>query len=277
MRYLFTLLALQALAHAAPLPAERAQNGWHVGAQAWTFNAFTAYEAIAKTKEAGGTLIEFFPGQKLRDGSDIKVSHDMPEQAITELKAECERQGVQAVNYYIGSVRDAEEVRRVMTFASKLGLYAITTESTERVADWEAAARAFDIRVAFHQHPGSMSKPGYKVWHPLYILGVVESRDARLGACADLGHWSVSGLKPLECLRILNGRIISVHLKDKSAAGPQSVDVPAGRGVVDVAACLDELRKQGFVGHLSVEHENDWGRNVPQVRESIDFVRAHGK
>ena len=122
-----------------------------------------------------------------------------------------------------------------------------------------------------------MSNPAYKVWHPLYILGVVESRDPRVGACADLGHWCTSGLKPIECLRILKGRIVSVHLKDKSDYGVKSQVVPAGKGVADVTACLEELRKQGFSGHLSVEHENDWGHNVPQVRESIDFVRARGR
>lgn len=275
MRLLLATLGLITLAHATPIPAGLAQEGWFIGAQAYTFNRFTAFEAIAKTKEAGGNVIEFYPGQRLRQGSQAKVGHDMPEAALAELKAECARLGVRPVNYGVVAARDADEVRRIMAFARKLDLYAVSTESTERVADWESAAREFDIRVAFHQHPGSMGNPGYKVWHPLYILGVVESRDARLGASADLGHWCASGLKPVECLRILKGRVISVHLKDKSAFGTQAEVVPAGKGVADVAACLEELRRQGFAGHLSVEHENDWDNSVPQVRESIDFVRAH--
>lgn len=269
------LLCLLPLAHAAPIPPELAQDGWLIGTQAWTFNSFTTFEAIAKTKEAGGNLIEIFPGQRLRAGSDVKVGHDMPDAAIAELKAECARQGVRPVNYGVVAARDAAEVRRIMEFARKLELYAVCTESTERIVDWEAAAREFDIKVAFHEHAGSMSNPNYKVWNPLYILGVVESRDPRVGACADLGHWCTSGLKPVECLRILKGRVISVHLKDKSEFGPKGEVVPAGKGVVDVAACLDELRKQGFAGHISVEHENDWGHSIPQVRESIEFVRAH--
>lgn len=273
MRYLLLALGLASLAQATPIPAELAQGGWFIGTQAWTFNRFTTFEAIAKTKEAGGNVIEIYPGQKLRAGSDAKVGHDMSDAALAELKAECARQGVRAVNYGVVSARDAAEVRRIMQFASKLGLYAVSTESAERVADWEAAAREFDIRVAFHQHPGSMSNPGYKVWHPLYILGVVESRDARLGACVDLGHWCASDLKPVECLRILKGRIISVHLKDKAKFGPADI-VVAGQGVADVGACLEELNRQGFSGHISVEHEADWENNVPQARASIDFVRA---
>ena len=48
-------------------------------------------------------------------------------------------------------------------------------------------------------------------------------------------------------------------------------------GVVDVAACLDELKKQKFDGHISIEHENDWKNSVPQVKANIDFVKAQAK
>ena len=78
----------------------------------------------------------------------------------------------------------------------------------------------------------------------------------------------------MECLRILKGRVISVHLKDKSEFGSKAVVVPAGKGVVDVAACVAELKAQGFNGHFSIEHENDWKDSVPQVRESIEFAKA---
>jgi sugar phosphate isomerase/epimerase len=275
---LLTLLAMafNAVSHANPIPENLRQNGWFIGAQAYTFKEFTAFEAIAKTKEAGGNMIEFYPGQILKPGSAEKVGHTMSEASINELKAECARLGVHPVSYGVVGAKTPEDVRSIMSFAKKMGLYSICTESTEQIAAWEAAAIEFDVRVAFHEHGGSMSKPDYKVWNPLYILGVVESRDHRVGACADLGHWCTSNLKPVECLRILNGRIIGVHLKDKATNGEAAV-VVAGKGVVDVAACLDELMRQNFNGNISVEHENDWKDNVSQVRENIDFVKGHKK
>ncbi|QTN34394.1 sugar phosphate isomerase/epimerase [Akkermansiaceae bacterium] len=269
-------MALSATLHANPIPENLRQEGWFIGAQAYTFRNYTAFEAIAKTKEAGGNMIEFYPGQKLKPGSDVKVHHTMPEEAMNELLAECKRLGVHAVNYGVVPAQNAEEVDKIMDFAKKMGLYAVCSESTEQIVAWEKAAIRTDIKVAFHEHGGSMSNPKYKVWHPLYILGVVESRDKRVGACADLGHWCTSNLKPVECLRILDGRIVSVHLKDKADFGASEV-VPAGKGVVDVAACLEELKKQEFDGHISIEHENDWKDNVPQVRANIDFVKSHPK
>jgi sugar phosphate isomerase/epimerase len=261
---------------ADPIPENLRQNGWFIGAQAYTFKEFGAFQAIAKTKVAGGNIIEFYPGQILKPGSKDKVSHTMSDSALAELQAECDRVGVRPLNYGVVKAKDGEEVQEIMAFAKKMQLYSVCTESTELIADWEAAAKKYDICVAFHEHGGSMDKPDYKVWNPLYILGVVESRDHRVGACADLGHWCTSNLKPIDCLRILKGRIISVHLKDKAAFGNAPV-VVAGQGVVDVAACLDELKKQKFDGHISVEHENDWTNSVPQVRADIEYVKAHAK
>jgi len=272
---LFALILVTNL-QADPIPENLRQNGWFIGAQAYTFKEFSAFEAIAKTKEAGGNVIEFYPGQILKPGSTNKVHHTMSAAAMAELKAECVRQGVRPVNYGVIAAKSPEDVRAIMEFAKKMGLYSVCTESTEQIAAWEANAKEFDLKVAFHEHGGSMSNPKYKVWNPLYILGVVESRDPHVGACADLGHWCTSELKPVECLRILNGRIISVHLKDKATYGKAPV-VVAGQGVVDVAACLEELKKQKFDGHISVEHENDWKDSVPQVRADIDFVKAHAK
>ncbi len=269
-------LSLAPAVHADPIPESLRQQGWFIGAQAYTFKEFTAFEAISKTKEAGGNMIEFFPGQTLKPGSDVKVHHTMPEAAMKELLAECERQGVRGVNYGVVGAGNPAEVQSIMAFAKKMGLYAVCTESTEQVVAWEAAAKEFDVKVAFHEHGGSMSNPKYKVWNPLYIRGVVESRDRRVGACADLGHWCTSNLVPVECLRILDGHIVSVHLKDKATNGNAPV-VVAGKGVVDVAACLEELKRQKFDGHISIEHEADWKDSVPQVKANIDFVKSHPK
>jgi sugar phosphate isomerase/epimerase len=281
---LLTLLALAAAAcvSADPIPESFRQNGWFVGSQAYTFKSFSFFEAIAKTKEAGGNVIELFPGQAVKPGSKEKTHHSMTDATMAEMKAELDRQGVRAVNYGVVGAKDKDEVYAIMKFAKKMGLYSVCTESTEQIAAWEAAAIEFDMKVAFHEHGSRIAKDGkidtkYKVWNPLYVLGVVESRDHRVGACADIGHWATSDLNSVWCLKVLEGRIISVHLKDKSEFGHKAGVVVAGKGVVDVDGCLKELIRQKFDGHISVEHEADWENSVPQVKADIDFVKAHAK
>ena len=73
---------------------------------------------------------------------------------------------------------------------------------------------------------------------------------------------------------MLKGRIISSHLKDKVDYG-NSTDTPYGTGVGEIARCLDELKKQGFAGNISIEYESDWDKNVVQVTKCITFVREY--
>jgi sugar phosphate isomerase/epimerase len=107
-------------------------------------------------------------------------------------------------------------------------------------------------------------------------LSVLKDRDARIGSCADTGHWAQSGLKPVDCLKILEGHVISVHLHDMNDMSGSSHDVPAGTGVCDVAGILAELKRQNFAGNVSIEYEYNWKDNVVDAAECIGFVRGRG-
>jgi sugar phosphate isomerase/epimerase len=136
--------------------------------------------------------------------------------------------------------------------------------------------KEYDILVAFHNHPRRPNDPNYRVWDPWYIVSIVKDRDPRIGACADTGHWQTSGLNPVYCVRVLKGRIVSSHLKDKSDWGPAGHDVPYGQGVGEIKRVLDELKKQHFQGNISIEYEHNWENNVPEARQCVDFVRNYG-
>jgi sugar phosphate isomerase/epimerase len=199
------------------------------------------------------------------------------DEVIAKLQAKLAEHKIKAVNYgVVGIPADEAGARRVFEFARKMGMRAITTESPEAINTIEKLVKEYDIAVGYHNHGGSLSNPRYKVWDPLYIAGLVEGRDKRIGVAADTGHWCTSKLKPIECLRVLKGRVISVHLKDKKDVG-NSHDVPYGEGVADIKACLDELKAQGFEGNISIEYEYNWDNNVPEVTQCIDFVRNYGK
>lgn len=262
------------------IPDEYKVNGWAIGCQAYTFNRFTVFEAIEKTAAAGGKVIEFYPGQKLsKEEPNVSWDHNASDETIAKVQAKLAQCGVKAVNYgVVGIPNDEAGARKIFDFAKKLGLRAVTTESAESINLIEKLVKEYDICVAFHDHPGSYADPNYKVWNPLYIAGLVTGRDHRIGACADTGHWTRSGIKPLEALRILRGRIISSHLKDLNEFGKRDAhDVPYGTGVGTVKECLDELKKQGFEGNISIEYEYNWDNSVPEVTKCIDFVKNYGK
>jgi sugar phosphate isomerase/epimerase len=76
---------------------------------------------------------------------------------------------------------------------------------------------------------------------------------------------------------LTRGRIISSHLKDLNEFSPRGHDVPAGTGVSDVPAILEELRRQGFNGNISIEYEYNMQNSMPEVAQSIGFVRGYGQ
>ena len=262
---------------ASQIPEDCKTGGFAVGCQAWTFNHFTAFEAIEKTAQAGGKVIEFFPGQSLsREQPNLRIEINASDDVLARLQAKLKEQGVKAVSVGVVPIpADEAGARKVFEFAKKLGLRTITTESTESINTIEKLVKEYDICVGFHNHPGSYARSDYTVWDPLFIAGVVAGRDPRIGATADTGHWCTSGIKPVEALKLLKGRIISVHLKDKLAFG-QSHDVPYGQGVADIKGCLDELKAQGFNGHISIEYEYKMENNSAEVKQCVDFVRQYG-
>ena len=292
-RFTSLLLTLAALAlsaqlplSAAPLPEEGKVGGFLIGCQAYTFRLFTLFEAIEKTAQAGGTVIELSGKQKLsKEQPDVIFNHDASEDAIAKVKAQLAQHRIRAVNYGVVNAKDEAEWRRVFEFAKKMGLYAITTEDVEHIDIIEKLVKEFDIKAGYHEHAKRMKKgpdgkqvpdESYKVWDPAFVRDLMKGRDPRMGACADTGHWQTSGIKPVDGLRTLEGRIISVHLKERAVLGEHGPDIIYGTGVSDTAGVLDELKRQKFSGHISIEYENHWEDNVPDVKQCIDFVRKHG-
>lgn len=265
-------------AGAVPIPDDCRIGGIALGCQAWTFREFSVLEAIDKTAAAGGKIIEFYPGQKFSpDQPNLKFDHNATDAMIATVKARLQKDGIRAVNYGVVDIpKDEAQARKIFEFAKKFNLYGITTESVGSIDTIEKLVKEYDIRVGFHDHPRRPNDPSYRMWDPNYILSVVKDRDPRIGACADIGHWVRSGLTPVDCLKILHGRIISTHLKDLNEKSLDAHDVPFGTGVSDIPGVIAELKRQGFVGNASIEYEYNWQSNVTDVAQCVGFIRGLG-
>jgi sugar phosphate isomerase/epimerase len=265
-------------AHATPIPDSSRIGGFAIGCQAYSFNRFTVFEAIEKTEQTGSKVIEFFPGQALSpEQRGVKWDHNSSDEVIALVKAKLAKHGIRAVNYGVVGIPNNEvEARKIFEFAKKMELYAVTTESTESIDLIDKLVKEYDIRVGYHDHPRRADNPDYKVWDPNYIVSLVKNHDARIGACADIGHWQTSNLNVLDCLKTLEGRIISVHGKERPALGPGQHDVPFGAGQTNMGGVLAELKRQGFVGNISVEYEYNWDNSVPEIAQCVGFVRGWG-
>ena len=259
------------------IPEDHRVGGFALGCQAYSFHRFSVYEAIEKTANVGGKVIEFFPGQQLsKEDPNLKLDHHCSDEVLEKVKAKLNQHHLIAVNYgVVGLPNNEEECRKVFEFAKKLGLRALTSEPSPQAMDLiEKLVKEFDIMMAIHNHPKRADDPNYKFWDPNYVLSLVKDRDRRLGSCSDTGHFVRSGIKPVEALRILNGRVISCHLKDLNEFTPQGHDVPFGTGVSDIPGILAELKRQKFQGNISIEYEYNLLNSVGEIGQCIGFVRG---
>lgn len=277
MRSFVATMAMVMIANTAPasepIPAANRINGVAIGCQAYSFRLFTLSEAIENTAKAGGKVIELYPGQKLSKENPVAFNHASPAELRSTVKEKLAKHGVIAVAYgVVGLPKNEAESRKVFEFAKEMGIRVINSEPSADAFDTiEKLVKEFDIKVGIHNHPKREKDPNYKHWDPNWVLEQVKSRDKRIGACADTGHWIRSGLKPVDCLKILDGRVVSSHLKD---LGEKKHDVPFGTGSADIAAVLAEFSRQNMDGPVSIEYEHNWEKSLPEITACVDFVKS---
>lgn len=260
-------LSLFALFLAASLSA--APSGWQLGVQAYTFRKFTVAETIEKSAALDLRVIELYPGQKLGGGLAGTSNYTMDAAARAGLRALLRQHRMTIAAYGVCTPGKPEEWRQLFEFAREMRIPVIVSEPQPEQLDLvEQLADEFRIRVALHNH----ANPS-RYWEPAAVLEAVQNRSPRLGACVDVGHWLRSGLDPVAALRQLEGRIVSLHLKDMSAKGKDGHCVPFGTGELDVAGVLAELKRQRFAGLFSIEHEHDVDQPFPAVRQSVHWFR----
>jgi len=245
-------------------------EGWHLGTQAYTFKEYTFYEAVAKAEALGLNWIEAYPGQRLSKAHpDTKMNHNMPEALKRQVKRRLGQSRVKLVNYgVVGLGNDEVKCRKVFEFAKEMGIEIIVSEPAPEAMELvEKLCKEYDIKVAIHNHP----KPSH-YWHPDEVLEVCRGRSRLIGACADTGHWMRSGVRPLDAVRKLKGRIISFHLKDLNEFGNRDAhDVIWGTGKGGIKAILQELHRQNFKGVFSIEYEHHWRSSMPEIRKCVRY------
>lgn len=242
---------------------------WRLGCQTYTFRHFTLFEAIGKNAALGLRYVEAYPGQMLSpEQPTTKFNHLLPQEQLDEVKAKLECAGVTLVNYGVVALPDEEERQQVFDFAKEMGIETIVCEPPlESLNRVEELCKQYDINAAIHNHPDPSI-----YWNPDTVVAACKGRSAYIGACADTGHWVRSGVNPLEAMRKLEGRIISLHIKDVDRQGPDAQDVPWGTGVGDVMALLDEVRRQNLKPVFSIEYEGAGEEDpTPEVAKCVEF------
>ena len=245
------------------------KNGWRLGIQSYSFHRFSLIEALDKTKELGLKYIEVYPGHRLGGMWGNRVfDFNLDVQSQKELKKLAASKGIKIVGIGVYVAEKSSDWEKMFRFAKKMKMDFITCEPA--FGDWdlvEKLSKQYGISVSVHNHPQPSD-----YWNPKKLLQVISNRNHLLGSCADVGHWSREGLDPVESMKLLSGRLISLHFKDiaaKKNGEKEQHDVIWGTGILDIKGILNELKKQNFKGLFSIEYEYNWENSIPDIKECI--------
>lgn len=265
-----SILSLAAAVLLHNVPAEAADYKPKLGMQSWTLRDMNFDQAV-----------EFATKHKLKyiQCTNKHIDPLAPLEESLKKKAILESRGIQFYTFGVaGTSMNKEENRRLFTFAKAMGIKLIIVEPRE-AAQWdnlEELVKEYDIKLGIHNH-GLNSVYG----HPDTVLKILNSRDARIGVCLDVGHVTGAGFDAAKVFRDYKGRVFDIHLKDKKIeqvdGKPTIVDVHIGTGSSNFKGLFEELRKARWDGVLAIETDNPIYARAPEeyVSQAIQFVNRH--
>ena len=267
-RQFVQLAALSAVGAAtlrwAPALAAAQKSGLKLGIQLYSLRGYKdASIALKHAKELGFEQVEFYGDMFPLNSSPEKIASIKKE--VADLGLSISAHGVNGLS------KDDKANRKVFEFAKAAGIRTITVDpSPDSFDSVEALVKEFDIRVAIHNHG-----PTHRYNKVVDVLKAIENRDARIGACADLGHFIRSGENPTEVVKLLKGRLYGVHLKDFAEMKDKTHGVILGKGHLNVAAVFDALVETKFPsdGALSLEYEENPNDPLEDIRQCVKVAR----
>jgi sugar phosphate isomerase/epimerase len=251
-----------------------AQPGWKLSIQTWTFHKHSFLEAVEKAKQLGLKYMEAYPGQQVGKGYKGAFSFNLNARERARLKTYLKEKGIKLIawgvvdkNYY----HSRANIENFFIFCHDMDIPFITAEPEwEDLDEFNRLAEKYNVKVALHCHP----RPGSHYWNPDSMLFAMKGRK-NIGAWPDLGHWTKSGIQPVDGLKKLEGKIWGLHFKDvKEFNNVNAEDTLFGKGAADLAGVLKELKRQKFKGVLSMEYEANEDNNMDDMRKNKLFYEA---
>ncbi|MDR2626739.1 MAG: sugar phosphate isomerase/epimerase [Dysgonamonadaceae bacterium] len=176
--------------------------------------------------------------------------------------------------YGVGPIymNNEEEVDRAFEYARRAKVKLIVGVPLHHLLPYvDKKVKEYDMKYAIHLHGPDMPDKypdAEDVWNH------VKDLDPRIGMCLDIGHDTRNGKNPSADLIKYRTRVFDIHIKDVTGNTKAGRSLEIGRGVIDFPAFVRALRKTGYDGVCSLEHEKDMKDPFIGIGESIGYFRA---
>ncbi|MFA5328054.1 MAG: sugar phosphate isomerase/epimerase [Prolixibacteraceae bacterium] len=175
--------------------------------------------------------------------------------------------------YAVGPIymKTEKEIDDAFEYAKRVGVKLIIgVPNYELLPYVDKKVKEYDFKYAIHLHG-----PDIKIYPDAEdVWNHVKDLDPRIGMCLDIGHDTRNGKDPVADLEKYQSRVFDMHLKDVTAPTRLGYSLEVGRGVIDFPALVKMLRKVGYSGVVSLEHERNMDDPFMGIAESIGYFRA---
>lgn len=238
------------------------QDAFHLGIAGWTFNKFD----IDTTLDTMRRLDLHYLCIK-----DFHLPLNSTDEQIAAFHAKLAQADVKG--YAVGPIymKSEAEVDRAFAYALRVGVKLLVGVPNYDLLPYvEQKVKDYDMRLAIHLHGPDMDlyPDATDIWEH------VKDMDPRMGMCFDIGHNLRYGADSLADYDRYHSRIFDIHLKDVTGSTKQDTRIEIGRGVIDFRTFIRLLRKHGYDGSLSLEHEKDMDNPFIGIAESIGYMKA---
>ena len=235
---------------------------FQVGIAGYTFHKFNVEQSILMMKRVGVSNLSI---------KDFHLPLDSNQELIGAVLSQFKNAGIDIYTVGVIYMKSKEEVDKAFNYAKNVGVEMIVGVPTYDLLDYtENKIKETNIKVAIHNHgPEDKSYPS-----PKDAFERIKNRDPRMGLCIDIGHSMRAGMPPEKAILDFKDRLFDLHIKDVDRAAKDAEAIELGRGIINIPAVVDSLRKINYQGICSIEYEKDMSDPLPGIAESIGFFKG---
>ncbi|NEW84412.1 MAG: sugar phosphate isomerase/epimerase [Mariniphaga sp.] len=243
------------------MPPETGEK-FKIGMAGYTFLKFDLDKALATLKRADVHYLCI---------KDFHLPMASTDEQIAEFHAKLKASDV--TGYAVGPIymKSEKDIDNAFEYAKRVGVKLIVGVPNYDLLPYvDKKVKEYGFNYAIHLHgPDIATYPDAEdVWNH------VKDLDPRIGMCLDIGHDTRNGKDPVADLKKYKSRVFDIHIKDVTGTTKLGYSLEVGRGVINFPAFVKMLRKVGYTGVCSLEHEKDMTDPFMGIAESIGYFRG---
>ena len=163
------------------------------------------------------------------------------------------------------------EVDRAFEYIRRVGVKLLVGVPNHELLPYvDKKVKEYNVCVAIHIHGPD---------NPLYpdsddVFRHIADLDTRIGVCLDIAHTTRNGADPVRDLKKYHKRVFDIHLNDTVEASKAGKLCALGRGIVNIPAFVQTLRKVKYSGFCNIELVADKENCLAAAAESIGYIKG---